>query len=245
MVSTPTAETETGRAARLLVRHSGEAALATMLASAPATPYASLVTVAPDTDGSPLLLLSDLAEHTKNLKADARVSLLFAAPPRAGEDPLARARVTVLGRAQATTDPLHRDRFLARHPEAAFYAGFKDFRFYRVSVERAHLVAGFGRIHWIEPAAFLAPGADAIAGIAAEVIGHMNSDHLDSIRLYAERLLRRAPQREWKMAAVDPDGCDLVAGEASARLDFESAVTDGGSVRAELVRLARLARSEP
>jgi hypothetical protein len=245
MAETSSDETGTGRAARLLVRHGSEAALATMLAGGAGVPYASLVTVASDTDGSPLLLLSDLAEHTKNLKADPRVSLLFAAPPPAGEDPLARARVTLLGRAEPTSNPLHRERFLARHPEAAFYAGFKDFRFYRVAVERAHMVAGFGRIHWIEADDFLAPGADSLAAIAAEVIAHMNADHLESVRLYAERLLKRAPQGEWKMAAVDPDGCDLVAGQASARLDFESPVTDAASVRAELVRLARLARAEP
>ena len=113
-----------------------------------AGPYASLVLVALDHDASPLLLISTLADHTRNLAGDARVSLLF--DGTAGlDEPLTGPRVSVQGTAQRTDDPRHRARFLARHPGAAMYAGFKDFAFYRVAVSRAHLVAGFGRIPWI------------------------------------------------------------------------------------------------
>ncbi|MGB8273794.1 MAG: DUF2470 domain-containing protein [Alphaproteobacteria bacterium] len=240
--------TDIGRQARLLVRRGPEAALGSLIGGAgagAAAPYVSLVGVASDYDGSPLLLISDLAEHTKNIKADPRVSLLFASPMEEGGNPLARARLTVLGRAEVTGEAGHRARFLARHPEASFYAGFADFRFYRVAVERAHLVAGFGKIHWIERPRLLAPSADAIAAIAADVIEHMNADHGDAVRNYAERLAQ-APSGaggEWRMAAIDPDGCDLVAGGASVRVDFAAPVTDAASARAELVRLAELART--
>ena len=131
-----------------------------------AWPYASLVIVALDHDLSPILLLSDLAEHTRAIKADARVSLLF--DDTAGlAQPLSGPRVSVLGRAAVTDDERLGQRFLARHPDAAMYAGFGDFRFYRVAVERAHLVGGFGKIRWLS-AAELLPEAPPPALVAAE-----------------------------------------------------------------------------
>lgn len=116
--------------------------------------------IADDRGGSPLLLLSDLAEHSKNIAADARVSLLI--DGTAGlDDPLSGPRLTALGRALESTEPDHRRRFLAAHPSAAQYADFADFTIYRVVLDSAHLVAGFGRIHWIAAAALLDRAEDA------------------------------------------------------------------------------------
>ena len=112
-------------------------------------PYASLVLVAADLDASPLLLLSDLAQHSRNIAFDPRVSLLLDGT-EGHADPLAGPRLTLLGRAEAVADPRLLARFAARHPSSALYAGFADFRLYRVAVERGHLVAGFGRIDWID-----------------------------------------------------------------------------------------------
>ena len=119
-------------------------------------PYVSLVLVAADAAGAPLLLLSDLAQHSRNLAADPRVSLLYDGTGP-GDDRLAGARLTVLGTAAPTGDPAALARYLDRHPSAALYAGFRDFRPYRVAVERGHLVAGFGRIDWIDGEALRAP----------------------------------------------------------------------------------------
>jgi len=154
-----TARVEETQLARRLLAGTARATLATALAEADngqgGWPYASLVLVATDEDGQPLLLLSDLAEHAKNIAADDRVSLLL--DGTAGhEDLLAGPRLTLLGRAKIIDNPQARARFVARHASAATYAGFADFRCYRVTVERAHLVAGFGRIRWIEAAALLA-----------------------------------------------------------------------------------------
>jgi putative heme iron utilization protein len=136
---------------RALMRAQATAALGTVMDGAP---YVSLVLVALDADGSPLMLLSRLAQHTKNLLADPRVSLLF--DGTAGlEDPLAGARLTVLGTAAPCPDPQALGRYLARHPSAEMYAGFGDFDLYRVTIARGHSVAGFGKIAWIEAAALL------------------------------------------------------------------------------------------
>ena len=141
--------------ARALLRAAGQATLATIFSTTGTRdrggwPFASLVLIAHDRDGSPLLLLSDLAEHSRNIEADDRVSLLI--DGTAGlADPLTGPRLTVLGRARRS----HRKGFLEAHPEAALYADFSDFSIYHVAVDSAHLVAGFGRIQWISAAALL------------------------------------------------------------------------------------------
>src|SRR5260221_6853954 len=145
--------------ARRLVRPFDRATLAT---SQDGWPYASLVLAAVDQDATPLLLLSDLAEHSKNLKRDSRASLLF--DGTAGrDDPLTGPRVTVLGEAKPVADPRLMARFTARHPSAATYAGFADFRLYRLEVARAPLVAGLRRIHAIAAHAPLSPPPTGLA----------------------------------------------------------------------------------
>lgn len=238
-----TETTDIAKEVRELARAATTAALATQSAAEPHWPYASLVTVACDLDASPILLLSDLAEHTKNIKAEPKVSLLFAAAATAG-DPLAIGRVTVLGHALQTDEARLRERFLARHEEARGYAGFRDFHFYKLVPTRAHLVAGFGRIHWIED--FALPGdMQALAEAEADILAHMNADHVEAIRLYAEKLLGFAPQMQpWRMTGIDPEGCDLAADGRAARLPFEARVTDAEGARRELVRLVKRARGE-
>ncbi len=142
------------KAARALLAAANQATLATAALDRDGWPFASLVLIAHDRDGAPLLLLSDLAEHSQNIAADDRVSLLI--DGTAGlQDPLTGPRLTVLGPAGRSSDPNHRQRYLERHPSAAQYIDFTDFAVYRMAVERAHLVAGFGRIHWIDAAVLL------------------------------------------------------------------------------------------
>ena len=144
----------TAEDARALLRAATQATLATAAHDRDGWPFASLVLIAHDRDGAPLLLLSDLAEHSQNIAADDRVSLLI--DGTAGlQDPLTGRRLTVLGHAGRSSDPDHRQRYLERHPGAAQYIDFADFAVYRMAVERAHLVAGFGRIHWIDAAVLL------------------------------------------------------------------------------------------
>ena len=170
--------------ARRLVRTQDRGRLATLTDGAP---YASLVLSASDHAGAPLLLLSDLAEHTRNIKADSRVSLLF--EDTVGlEDPLTGARVTLLGRAELCGGDAERTRYLARHPSAAGYAEFGDFNFYRVTVTRAHLVDGFGVIDWVEGDA-LACEAPELAAAEPEIVSHMNANRANTLALYATYLL--------------------------------------------------------
>src|SRR5688500_4289831 len=219
-----TNESDPGVTARRLIRGRDHGALATLLEG---LPYVSLVATACDHDAAPLLLLSDLAQHTKNLLADRRVSLLFEAT--AGyPDPLAGPRLTVLGHAERCDDPGAAARFIARHPPSARYAGFGDFHVYRVIVDRGHLVAGFGRIAWIEGGELRFGGdASALAAAEADIVAHMNQDHADAVSLYAGRLLG-LPGSGWRMTGIDPEGLDLrrpmEQGGEMARLDFAAPV---------------------
>jgi len=235
-------EVPPARRARDLMRRVDRATLATTMAgrSMAGRPYASLVLAATAPDGAPLLLVSDLAQHTKNVLGDPAVSLLFDGTVGLGE-PLTGPRVSVQGRAERSDDPVLLARFCARHPSAAFYAGFADFHLYRVVVERAHLVAGFGRIHWIEAADLLPAGLDALAAAETDIVQHMNRDHADAVQLYAAALLGQAGEG-WLMTGVDAEGADLRRGGVVARLDFSERVSDQAAIRQELVRLVAAAR---
>ena len=135
--------------ARGLMRQAGPAALATL--GSAGGPFASYVIVAPAADGSPLLLLSRLAVHTKNLERDPRASLLLVREPEAGSKSMTALRLTLTGRVLREDSADSRQLFLARHPDAARYAGFADFSLYRFHIEGGHLVAGFGRIVSLTP----------------------------------------------------------------------------------------------
>jgi putative heme iron utilization protein len=223
---------------RQLLRRQNRAALATSLRGAP---YASFVLFAADLDASPLLLLSDLAQHSRNIAFDPRVASLIDAT--AGyPDPLTGPRLTVIGRAQIIDDPRCLARFTAHHPASAAYSGFGDFRLYRVIIERAHLVAGFGRIHWVSGADLLF-GDDTgdLAAAEPEILRHMNEDHADAVALYARRLLGREGS-DWRMTGIDPEGIDLWCHGEIARLDFAAPVLTPDTARAALVQLAEDAR---
>ncbi len=230
--------------ARRLIRGRGHAALATRLDrdGSRGHPYASLVATACDTAGNPLMLLSDLAQHSANIKADSRVSLLFG-DTGGHANPLAGPRLSLLGDALPIGDQAARARFVARHPTAARYAGFADFRLYRVTASRGHLVAGFGRIEWIDGARLrIAGDVSALAAAEAAIVEHMNRDHADAVALYAARLLHRDGEG-WRMTGIDPEGIDLRREAETARLEFAEIVADPVAARAALVALVDAVRA--
>lgn len=233
-------------AARTLIRASDRASLATVArAGAPGAggPYASLVLCASDHDASPILLISRLADHTRNLEADPRAALLFDGTVGLAS-PLTGARATLVGRAQRSTEPRLRARFLARHQDAATYGAFADFAFWRVSIEHVHLVAGFGRIHWLagHEVAFDPSASATLARHEAEIVAHMNAEHAEALQLYAAKLLGRGGEG-WTMTGIDAEGIDLRRAGEVARITFAAPVNDPESARAELLRLAKAARA--
>lgn len=228
-------------AARRLLRTSLKASLAT-IDSETGHPHPSLVLVAAEPDGTPLLLLSRLALHTRNLEKDPRAGLLLDGTDGLG-DALSGARVTLTGDIHRSSSPTALRRFLARHPSAEGYAAFADFSVHAMRLARVHFIAGFGRIVGLEGAALSTPVDDAGALVAAEadVVSHMNDDHADAIALYATELAG-GPSGDWRMAAIDPEGCDLLHRSNAVRITFPERVRTPTEARVALVALAKEAR---
>jgi putative heme iron utilization protein len=232
--------------AKTLLRATRTGALATLEASS-GHPFASLTTVATDTDGTPLILVSRLSGHTGNLMADPRASLLLS---RAGKgDPLAHPRITLIVAARAiaresAAGQRARGRFLARHPKAALYVDFPDFGFFALEIARASLNGGFGKAYELTPADILTDLSGAAELTAAEegAVAHMNADHADAVQLYATKLLG-APDGAWQITGIDPDGVDLACGDMVERLFFPKPVTTATALRQSLVELAQQARA--
>jgi heme iron utilization protein len=231
--------------AKMLLRSVRAGALATIDRNT-GHPFGSLVNVATDSDGSPLILVSRLSTHTANLEANSRASVLLAVAGKG--DPLAHPRLTVLGRfIQVAHDdpdePRLRRRFLARHPKAELYAGFADFALWRLVMESAHLVAGFGRAADLAAADVMTDISNATELIEAEAsaIAHMNEDHAEAVQLYATKLLGEETG-PWRVTGVDPEGIDLALGDALLRLPFRERVTTARQLREVLADLAKQAR---
>ena len=237
----PRAQPEPPAAARHILRTALKGALAT-LDYETGHPYASLVLTATEPDGSPILLLSRLARHTRNLDRDPRASLMLDATDGLG-DPLAGGRLTCIGEVRPSASATARGRYLARHPAAQGYAGFADFAFYALTFASAHFIGGFGRIVDLPAADLLLPVDDALPLLAAEaeIKAHMNSDHSQAIGLYATELAG-APPGAWRLSGIDPEGIDLLLGEKALRIVFPSRIRAPAEARAALIGLAEVAR---
>src|ERR1700679_4211896 len=240
----PAADFNPSKLARFLLRRCRQGALATLMAGS-GDPYCSLVNVASHPDGSPILLISRLALHTKNILADARVSLML--DERAEGDPLEGSRIMLAGRAdevQGDQAAILRRRYLNAHPSAEVFVNFKDFSFFRVQPTAAHLVAGFGRIVDLTPEQFLTDISDAASLLEAEqgAVDHMNTDHRDAMDLYATKLLG-ARSADWRCTGCDPEGIDLQAGTTALRLDFPRRIVTPAALRQVLKQLADDARA--
>jgi heme iron utilization protein len=240
----PTSDFDPAGLARSLLRRSRQAALATLTPGS-GDPYCSLVNVASHPDGSPILLISRLALHTRNLLGDARLSLML--DERAEGDPLEGSRIMLAGRAeQASGDDVAilRRRYLNAHPSSEVFVNFKDFSFFRIRPDGAHLVAGFGRIVDLKPEQFLTDISDAAALLEAEqgAVDHMNADHREAMNLYATKLLG-AQSADWRCTGCDPEGIDLQADTTTLRLEFPRRIVTPAALRQVLKQLADQARA--
>jgi putative heme iron utilization protein len=190
-------------AARRVLRLARLGTLAS-LDAASGHPYASLASYATEQDGTPLFLFSRLSDHTKNLLADGRASLL-ASHLEGFANPQEGPRLSLEGRIEPADTPDLKARYLARHPKAALYAGFADFALYRLRVERAHLVGGFGRAIWLSAQDLLLPPAQAAHFAAAEA-----------------QILPRLTLPEGRAVALDADGIEVEQGDKVLRRLFQS-----------------------
>jgi putative heme iron utilization protein len=247
LTAVPAARRRTaGEEARTLVAQTNIATLATL--SDDGTPWASLVSYAALDDGSPVLFVSTLAEHGRNLDRDPRASLVVAAT-ESGKDPLAAGRVTLAGRVTrpaGDTERVARAAYLASVPTASMYAEFGDFSLYVLNVERVRWVGGYGRMDSADADAYANAEADPV-GDARGAITHLNDDHADALLIMAQALGGYPDAETARCTAADRYGLDLVVGTprgtAPARVGFAEAISDPAGLRAATVELTRRARS--
>jgi hypothetical protein len=233
--------------ARTLVSHISTGTLCTLALEPAGYPYGSFVTVAFD-EGHPIFLMSALAEHTKNLARDPRASLLVA--EGGADDPLANGRVTLLGPCTRVDGGGGRARaaFLAAHPNAAYYADFRDFAFWRLHVHAVRYIGGYGRMSWIDKADWQAAEPDPLAASAASTLAHMNADHADALMLYCKAFSKSTDITAATMTGVDRYGFEMSAktpdGPRPVRVAFAEPVSTSEEVRTALVAMVKDARSK-
>ena len=233
--------------ARTLVANSTVATLATL--SSDGHPWGSLVTYGSLRDGSPVLCVSVLAEHGRNLIEDPRASLVITTTSRP-EDPLAAGRVTLAGRATRPAGDLEheaRDAHVKAHPAAAVYAGYGDFSIWVLEVQRVRWVGGYGRMDSADADSYHAAEADPVAPQAAYAIAHLNADHDDALLVMAQAVGGFPDATRASCTAADRYGLELSVdtprGRSSTRVGFAEPVAAPDGLRSATVELARRARA--
>ena len=233
--------------ARSLVASAKTATLCTLFEQT-GTPYGSFVTFAMH-EGSPVFLISELAEHTKNLRFDTKASLLVSELGKS--DPLANGRVTLLGSCvpvEPSEKEAVRDSFLKLHSNASFYVDFKDFSFFKLKVDQIRYIGGYGRMSWVEASDWYGAEPDPIAPVAKSILEHMNDDHAAALEAYCQAFSKADAVSEVKMTGIDRYGFEMSAttdkGPRPIRVAFDQPIEDAQEARVQLVALARRARAQ-
>lgn len=223
--------------ARRLLNHQGVGVLSTHSIDVAGYPFGSIAPYTLNYDGEPAILISDIAQHTRNIKQNNKVSLTLFKPD--ADDPQAGSRLTWIGDAESVdpSDKETRDRYLRYFPSAESYFETHDFSFYRIGLQRARFIGGFGQIFWIEADAMLVknPFRETETGI----VEHMNRDHQQALFHYC-KVFGRAGVEAVTMTGIDSEGFDLLADNRKLRIDFDSPIHTSEEARASLVRLARM-----
>lgn len=229
---------ELGGEARRLARRQHSGVLSTLSRSPQGYPFGSVSPFILDHAGRPVILVSGLAEHTRNLLADARVSLIV--QPFA-EDMQQTGRVTLLGNAARLEDKRSVGRrYLRYHPQAQAYLEMADFAFFRIEPLRIRYIGGFGRIHWIEPAAYLVP-AGTLVDAEEALLARMNGDHRHDLAACC-RQVHGIDTDEAEMIGLDPDGFDVRAAGRRLRFEFATPCADAEAAHDALMACMRRAR---
>jgi putative heme iron utilization protein len=232
---------------RTLISLASVATLSTLSRKHPGFPFGSLMPFALDSAGRPIFLISNMAMHTQNLKADPRCSL-FVGQAGADGDPLGAARATLIGNAEPVPDPdlaAVREKYLARHENSRYWVDFADFSFFRLWPIDLYYVGGFGVMGWVEARDYEHAVPDPLAEVAPDILAHMNAEHVDSMIVLA-RAHARLEATEATMTSVDRMGFYLRLktneGIKGARINFPREVATPQETREALVEMVRQAR---
>lgn len=223
-------------------------------------PYVTFLMVAFDYDGSPLLLLSELSEHTKNLEENNNASLLFYEEqkfedffPTFGkenyknkkqfyEDPMSRPRLTVIGELHKIKSKYVKDRFISKHPISSLYANFGDMNIYKMFVKGGHLTGGFAKVNWFNRKDLIIKNFKNFEAQEFDIVNHMNDHHQSSINLFSEFLINGQHKKgDWKITGIDPEGFDIRLNNLTRRYFFEKQLEDSNELRKIFIKLHKKA----
>ncbi len=224
--------------ARNLLLKCYDGVLSTLSLAAPGYPFGSVVPFCLDRQGVPIILIADIAQHTKNIKSDPRVSLIVF--DRTAHDLQANGRLTLLADASVVNaeDDDTAERYYRFFPEARGYHRTHGFQFWRLQPCRMRFIGGIGAIHWLAPESVLARNPFSAADEAG-MVAHMNADHVAAMRKYcAPHLAGDLHSSEPRFAGCDAYGFHLVVAEQVLRIPFDSPVATPSDVRQALVALA-------
>jgi putative heme iron utilization protein len=237
-------------AARTLIHEADRAALATIAVEPIGFPFGSVAPYGLLADGSTVLCISNLAEHTRNLESDARVSLLVTEPRPMG-DPMDNGRLTLLGSARKLAEPAAiadaRQAFLERNPDALGYVDYGDFSFWHLDPEQIRWVGGFGRMAWCSVDAYRTADPDPTSPAGPGAVAHLNGDHAEALTLAARAFTGHTDATGAHAVRLDRYGIDLVVatprGTGLGRVAFEPRVDTADGLRTAAVALTHRARA--
>jgi len=222
--------------ARQMLRAHRYGVLSTLSKKFDGHPFGSIAPYLTDHDGSLLILISTIAEHTKNILNDPRISLIT--HDQGNPHIQTQGRVTVLGSAQLIADKeAAGKRYLRYFPEAESYFSMHDFSFYRIRPTAIRYIGGFGKIHWITIENYTVSTYPLIEQEDG-VIAHMNADHGHTMQKYC-RHVHQYDADNVKMLGIDCDGFDVNADDKLLRFNFPEAVLDAQQARQTLVTMAK------
>jgi|SRR5271156_244450 len=243
------AEPSFSERARTLVYLTRVGSLSTLSRKQPGFPFGSVMPYGLDEHGQPTFLISTMAMHTQNLKADPRASLLVTQND-AHADPLGASRATLLGNALPVAEQevsAVRDAYLARHANSKYWVDFEDFSFYRLNIVDVYYVGGFGVMGWVPSSDYRASQPDPLADSMSDIIQHMNADHKDALVLLAREFAGINAQ-EATMTAVDRLGFHVRLkthdGMKGTRIPFPREARDSATTRTVLIEMVRQSRSQ-
>lgn len=241
------AEPSHAERARTLFALAQVATLSTQSRKHPGFPFGSLMPFALDDKARPLFLISNMAMHTQNLKADPHASL-FVTNAAEGDDPLGAARATAVGRilpVAAEEVAATREQYLARHPGSSYWVDFADFSFFRLQPVELYYVGGFGVMGWVSAEDYASAQPDPLAAAAPSIVAHMNADHVPAMILLAHAHSSMVGTKA-EMTSVDRLGFTLRVtteeGSKGTRINFPQPVNDAQQARAALVAMVRAAQ---
>ncbi len=229
---------------RTLISQATLATLSSLSRKREGFPFGSLMPYSLDAAGRPIFLISNMAMHTQNLRADSRASL-FVAQPALDGDPLGAARATLIGNAEPVPGSdlaSVREIYVMTHKNSQYWVDFTDFGFFRLEPLDIYYVGGFGVMGWVEAREYQEASPDPLATSAAGIIAHMNADHVDAMILLAQTHAG-IEATEASMTSVDRLGFYLrlktMEGMKGTRINYPHEVRTPQEIRKVMVEMVR------